>query len=95
VVVPACGVDAAAVGVAGLVVAAEAAEGGAEAAPGVALVVGAGQVLLELLGRGLPRPGLLVLEGQAEPEARVVRSLVQHAEQGVDARVRHAAYSKR
>src|SRR5690606_15760676 len=67
------GLNARAVGLARLVVAAELAERVAESAPGVALVLGAGEVLAQLGHDLFPEAELFVLRGEPEAEPRVVR----------------------
>ena len=89
VLVAASGLDAAPVGLAGLVVAAGPAERRAEAAPGVPLVLREGEVLAQLLRHLLPLPQLLELEGEAEPETRVVGVLLQHPLKAFDTGCAH------
>src|SRR5690606_10202227 len=87
--VPPRGLDAAAVGLLRFRVAPEAAQRVAEPAPGVALVVGQGEVFAELIDDELPAAQPLVFGGEAEAQPRVVRAPLEHLAERVDAWVLH------
>src|SRR5690606_8935449 len=84
-----CGLDAAAVGLLRLGLAAEAAQRVAEPAPGVALIVGQGEVLAQLVGDELPAAEPLVLGGKAEAQPWIVRAPLEHLAERIDAWVLH------